>query len=561
MKIRVLIGLAVLAAVATVAVLAASIPAEAREHEYDLAAGLLGADLAAALAVAGVCAWAAIVGRPLLAVATFGGAAVCLLGDALVGRSSEPSAWHSLGFAASPLVPALLLAAPTLALTKAPRAPIWPALVLGAVYAVANVAFRDPYLEVGCHRACVPNALLITDAGWLVDGARAIAVAAALVCAGMLLAGAMRARASRLLAAATALATSVAAARLIVFAFADDDPRRTGLRALHLTVALAALTLAAVVAEHLTRAPRARERMRRLLRDLRATGAVGAEQCLRDALGEQSLGLAYRYPDRDVLVSPAGLEVDATDPQVEIRRAGEAIAALLRAPAEIDPAVVAAVLGPAGTLTLDNERLAAATRYDLNALRDASCELVALGDAERARIERNLHDGAQQGLVASGMALRLTAMTHPDVDADATLEELGEVIAEVRTIAHGIHPAILAEGLDSAVEFLADEAPIHVESRVSAKALPDAVALTVYIAAEEALANAAAAGATQVKIDVRREQDAVRVTVVDDGPGGAAPIPGGGLETLADRARALDGELTLQSPHGGPTGLTLRLPV
>lgn len=223
------------------------------------------------------------------------------------------------------------------------------------------------------------------------------------------------------------------------------------------------LMLAAVVSEHFTRVPRARERVRLLLRDMRATGALGAEQCLRDALGQQSLGLAYRHPDRDVLVSVAGLEVDATDPQVEIRRAGEPIAALLRAPVDTDPAVVAAVLGPAGTLTLDNERLAAAARYDLNVLRNASCELVALGDAERARIERNLHDGAQQGLVASGIALRLTAMTHPHVDVEARLKELGEVTAEVRTIAHGIHPAILAEGLDSAIEFLADEAPLRVE--------------------------------------------------------------------------------------------------
>lgn len=84
--------------------------------------------------------------------------------------------------------------------------------------------------------------------------------------------------------------------------------------------------------------------------------------------------------------------------------------------------------------------------------------------------------------------------------------------------------------------------------------------LTAYIAAEEALANAAAAGATQVKIDVRRKEETVQVTVIDDGPGGAALIPGGGLEALGDRARALDGELTLQSPHGGPTQLTLALP-
>jgi PAS domain S-box-containing protein len=188
--------------------------------------------------------------------------------------------------------------------------------------------------------------------------------------------------------------------------------------------------------------------------------------------------------------------------------------------------------------------------------------IVAAGDAERRRLERNLHDGAQQRLVSLALMLRLAARRHPD-DADLARagDELSQALQELRELARGIHPAVLTErGLEPAVRALADRAPVPVELAVSLgdDRLPGPVEAAAYYVVSEALTNVAKyADATLVHVTIERvAPDLAQITVSDDGIGGAHPDSGTGLRGLSDRVEALNGRLTIDSPLG--TGTTLR---
>jgi PAS domain S-box-containing protein len=191
--------------------------------------------------------------------------------------------------------------------------------------------------------------------------------------------------------------------------------------------------------------------------------------------------------------------------------------------------------------------------------------IVAAGDAERRRLERNLHDGAQQRLVSLALMLRLAARRHPD-DADLTRagEELSSALQELRELARGIHPAVLTErGLEPAVRAVADRAPLPVELSVSLgpERLPGPVEAAAYYVVSEALANVAKyAGASVVRITLDHAGGAAHITVSDDGAGGAHPDGGSGLRGLADRVEALNGHLTIDSPLGAGTTLRATLP-
>jgi signal transduction histidine kinase len=191
--------------------------------------------------------------------------------------------------------------------------------------------------------------------------------------------------------------------------------------------------------------------------------------------------------------------------------------------------------------------------------------IVAAGDLERRRLERNLHDGAQQRLVSLALMLRLAARRHPD-DADLLRagEELSSALQELRELARGIHPAVLTErGLEPAVRAVAARAPQPVELTVSLgpSRLPGPVEAAAYYVVSEALANVAKyAGASVVRITLARVDGAAHITVTDDGAGGADPALGSGLRGLADRVEALNGRLTIDSPLGAGTTLTATLP-
>ena len=191
--------------------------------------------------------------------------------------------------------------------------------------------------------------------------------------------------------------------------------------------------------------------------------------------------------------------------------------------------------------------------------------IVAAGDAERRRLERNLHDGAQQRLVSLALMLRLAARRHPhDGDLSRAGEELSQALQELRELARGIHPAVLTErGLEPAVRALADRAPLPVDLEVSigAERLPGPVEAAAYYVVSEALTNVAKyAEAALVRVAIERLDGMAQITVADDGIGGAHPDRGSGLRGLADRVEALNGRLTIDSPLGAGTTLRATLP-
>ncbi len=220
-------------------------------------------------------------------------------------------------------------------------------------------------------------------------------------------------------------------------------------------------------------------------------------------------------------------------------------------------------------LTAENRQLTAELRAKVAELRASRARIVEAGYEERRRVERDLHDGAQQRLVALTMSLRLArGKLESDADAaaellDEALAEVGEATRELRELARGIHPAVLSDrGLDAALSGLAERAPLPVEIvETPHERLPTAVESASYFVIAEALTNVARyAEAEEATVRVTRSNGVVEVEVSDDGVGGADPAAGTGLRGLEDRVAALDGELTVHSPEGEGTTVTARIP-
>jgi PAS domain S-box-containing protein len=196
--------------------------------------------------------------------------------------------------------------------------------------------------------------------------------------------------------------------------------------------------------------------------------------------------------------------------------------------------------------------------------------IVTAGDTERRRLERNLHDGAQQRLVALSLSLRI-ALAKLDSDPAGAREvlagagdELGLALAELRELARGLHPAVLTDrGLRAAVEMLAGRSPVPVEiAEVPDERLPEPVEAAAYYLIAEALTNVAKyAQASTVRVRVSATGERVVVEVSDDGLGGADPAGGSGLRGLADRVEALGGTLAVVSSAGAGTSLRAEIPV
>ena len=256
----------------------------------------------------------------------------------------------------------------------------------------------------------------------------------------------------------------------------------------------------------------------------------------------------------------------AADPRVEsggvltpVRAGEQLLGAIIHDPALLeDPAGIAA--GVVLTrLVLDNERLTRELRDQLEEVRASRTRIVEAGDAERRRIERDLHDGVQQRLLALALSLRRSAEGEPpDGRAGAALirgaTEALAVVEDVRELAQGIHPAVLTEaGLGAALGGLADRSPVPVEFDLDLDGtLPTDTAAAAYFVASEALANVVKhASASLVWIRAAEGPDEVRIWIEDDGRGGADPA-GRGLQGLGDRLAAIGGTLTVhERPEGG----------
>jgi signal transduction histidine kinase len=308
---------------------------------------------------------------------------------------------------------------------------------------------------------------------------------------------------------------------------------------------------------------------------LGGSGGRGAlRNALAEALGDPTLELAYWVPDQDAYVDAEG-GPSRVDPTPEgkvattIDHDGRRIAAIVHDADLADESGLVQAVGAAAALTLENERLDAELLAKVAELRASRSRLVQAGYEERRRLERDLHDGAQQRLMALGINLRLARdriARDPDEAAelvDASLQELNEATGELRELARGIHPAVLSDrGLEAALKGLAGRAPVPVELvETPDDRLPSSVESAVYFVVAEALTNVARySEARAAKVSVVRRNGEVEVRVSDDGVGGADPDQGSGLSGLSDRVAALDGSLDLTSVAGEGTTVWARIP-
>ncbi|MEO5703552.1 MAG: sensor histidine kinase, partial [Candidatus Limnocylindrales bacterium] len=285
--------------------------------------------------------------------------------------------------------------------------------------------------------------------------------------------------------------------------------------------------------------------------------------------------VAYPVPGSTTFVDADGRAVLMPDPTSTdravtlIERGGETIAALVHDAALAEEQTLVRSVAAAARMALDNERLQAEVRAQLEDVRASRARIVTAGDAERRRIERDLHDGAQQRLVTMALALQMARRVGgetPELTSllDRAGQELESALSELRELARGVHPPLLVEGgLGPAVEALAERAPLPVEVTVDAavgRPAPSIEAAAFFVVSES-LANVAKhASANRAWVRITGDRATLRVEIRDDGVGGADARRGSGLVGLGDRVAAVGGRFEVASPPGGGTTITAVLP-
>ena len=300
----------------------------------------------------------------------------------------------------------------------------------------------------------------------------------------------------------------------------------------------------------------------------------GLRDAVADAVDDPSLELLFWLPEQRHYVDGQGREATPPDEDPSrvvtyVNRDGECIAALVHDAGIPGMAEHVQAVGAAAALALENERLDAALRAKLDELRRSRERMLQIGLEERRRLERDLHDGAQQRLVAMALNIRLARakLNEDPLAAEELLAtagtELDSALEELRELARGIHPAVLTDrGLATALETLANRAPVPVElGELPEERLPEAVELAAYFVVAEGLTNVAKySEASHATVNVERQNGRVVVEVADDGIGGADPGRGTGLRGLADRLAVLEGRLEVESERGHGTTITARIP-
>jgi signal transduction histidine kinase len=493
-----------------------------------------------------------------------------------VGWEGGPAIGRSIAMGAVPfLVP--LVAHLTLAYPSGRVDRVW-WLPLGAIYTAAVVTsvghalFRDPFLDLGCWSNCSDNSFLVRadadvvrflDDLWLtaVIGAAIITLAAAVT---RLTRATSVARRSMTFVLTSA---SVVAAGNAVHAWLVDgrteDPTAASFRAVFFLRAGALLAVAVGVGLGLWRGERTKRSVMRLVHDLGATPTAGSlGPVLSRTLGDRDLTVAYWLPSSQRYVDASGHQVEPRagpgQTSTSIVRNGEPVAVVIH-DAALSPQDE---IGPAARLAVDNERLHAEVLARLADLRASRARIVATADRARRQLERDLHDGAQQRLLAASFELRqacTTATARGDAALAAELnratEQTQQALTELRDLAHGIYPAILTEaGLEPAVRSLADRAPLPVEVLdVVGDRYPPAVESTAYAVVAQSLDDAVSHSAASLTFSVVQDDDRLLVLVKTERTSPSTQL----VVDLADRVGALGGtvevsggKLTAEIPCG-----------
>jgi signal transduction histidine kinase len=338
--------------------------------------------------------------------------------------------------------------------------------------------------------------------------------------------------------------------------------------------AAALLLLPTALLAGLLRARRARPSVGDLVVELERTPPQGLRDALSRGLGDPSLELGFWLPERRAFADRNGRPFAV--PEAESERAvtrlehdGEPLAILVHDPALLDePEVIEAAAAAAG-LALENARLSAELHAQLDKVKESRARIVAATDAERRRIERDIHDGAQQRLVALALELRSAQLRlapgNPEMEQvlASAVDDLQAAVDELRELARGVHPAILTEeGLAAALESLVIRAPLPVTLEAAPEQrLATEVEAAAYFVACEGLANVAKhADANAATVSARMDGATLVVVVADNGVGNARANGGSGLRGLADRVEAVGGRLSVDSPTSGGTRIEARIP-
>jgi signal transduction histidine kinase len=339
--------------------------------------------------------------------------------------------------------------------------------------------------------------------------------------------------------------------------------------------AITFVALPVALLANLLRVRLARTAVGGLLVDLRRNGdAAHLRAALRRALGDPSLTIAFWLPEYGMYADVEGNELILPEENRSVaitlleRADGSRVAALMHDPSLAQEGDRLREVAAAASMALENARLQAELRANLEELRGSRGRVIEAADFERRRLERDLHDGAQRRLVTLSMSLgMLEHRLDGDPEARALVTEARREAAgslqELRDIAHGIHPAVLtSHGLAVALESLVATAPVPVGVAVELEErLPSTAEVAAYYLICEALTNTAKhAHASSASVAVRREPDRVVVEIDDDGVGGADTAGGSGLRGLADRVEALEGSLRVVSLAGEGTHLRAEIP-
>jgi signal transduction histidine kinase len=447
--------------------------------------------------------------------------------------------------------------------------------------AIGGAATYDVYYDANCLDCRWQNPLLLASGPgavriWRTAGAAlalAIAVGGAVAGAGWLVRSRTR-TAARITIAASMLGLTVAAGfrGVLLLAAPRADTSDVRWAAAWFALVTTALVLGLGVGGLAIETWRRASRMKRIAESLEAAPAPGTlEAAVARAAGDPTLRIAYCLDDGR-LVDPGGAAIDlpqgpsATITPVE--RDAERLAIIAHR-SGVDPSGLALAFGPTVLVALDNERLRAARLARLAELRASRSRIVAVGDAERRRLERDLHDGVQQQLLAFLFDVRLARLTAEQTGDPARASELGEtetrtqaIVEEVRRLAHGIHPAVLSRsGLVPALTSLAEVATIPVELEAGVvERLPEAVEAAAYRFVAEALADAEATGASELSVAVAPPAGGrLRIEIRDTAAGdvvGSPIVP----VRIADRVGAAGGDVTAEALAGGGTLLRVELP-